>query len=44
MGSTDAQIDRLIALFPNMKRQMYRIEQPEHAVQITKAFYLGGMK
>jgi formylglycine-generating enzyme required for sulfatase activity len=40
MGSTKAQIDKLLKLFPDPKRKLYDDEQPQHPVKITRPFYL----
>jgi len=41
MGSSKDQIDRLMREFPDSKREWFENEQPQHAVEITRAFYLG---
>jgi len=41
MGSTKAQIDHLIRLFPDNAGHWFEDEQPQHAVKITRHFYLG---
>jgi formylglycine-generating enzyme required for sulfatase activity len=40
MGSTVAQIDMLLKQFPDLKREWFDDEQPQHPVTITKPFYL----
>jgi formylglycine-generating enzyme required for sulfatase activity/serine/threonine protein kinase len=40
MGSTKAQIDTLMMLFPDVGYESVRVEQPQHAVKITRPFYL----
>jgi formylglycine-generating enzyme required for sulfatase activity len=40
MGSTKAQIDKLLKLFPDTKREWCDAEQPQHPVKITRPFYL----
>jgi formylglycine-generating enzyme required for sulfatase activity len=40
MGSTRAQIDMLLRLFPDAKRESFDDEQPQHRVMITQPFYL----
>ena len=41
MGSTKEQIDQLLRLFPDFKREWFDDEQPQHPVQITRPFFLG---
>jgi formylglycine-generating enzyme required for sulfatase activity len=41
MGSTKDQIDQLMRLFPDSKREAFDDEQPQHMVKITRPFYLG---
>jgi len=41
MGSSQDQIDRLMREFPDYKREWFEDEQPQHAVKITRPFYLG---
>ncbi len=41
MGSSKDQIDRLMRDFPDSKREWFDDEQPQHAVKITRPFYLG---
>ena len=40
MGSTKAQIDKLVKQFPDTNRDLYDDEQPQHRVEITWPFYL----
>ncbi len=40
MGSTKAQIDKLVKQFPDTKREWFDDEQPQHPVKITRPFYL----
>jgi formylglycine-generating enzyme required for sulfatase activity len=40
MGSTKRQIDKLLKRFPDLKREGYDDEQPQHPVKITRPFYL----
>jgi formylglycine-generating enzyme required for sulfatase activity len=40
MGSTKAQIDKLLKLSPDAKREWYNAEQPQHPVKITRPFNL----
>ena len=41
MGSTKEQIDQLLRLFPDSKREWFDDEQPQHQVEITRPFMLG---
>jgi len=41
MGSSQDQIYRLMREFPDSKREWFDGEQPQHAVKITRPFYLG---
>jgi len=41
MGTTKEQIDQLLRLFPDSKREWFDDEQPQHPVQITRPFFLG---
>jgi formylglycine-generating enzyme required for sulfatase activity len=41
MGSTKEQIDQLLRLFPDSKREWYEDERPQHPVKITRPFFLG---
>ena len=41
MGSTKEQIDQLLRLFPDSKREWFDAEQPQHPVKITRPFFLG---
>ena len=41
MGSTREQIDQLMRLFPDSKREWFDDEQPQHRVAITRPFWLG---
>ena len=41
MGSTKEQIDQLLRLFPDSKREWFDDEQPQHPVKITRPFFLG---
>lgn len=41
MGSTPAQIDRLMNQFPSLERERLIQEQPQRRVRITKGFSLG---
>ncbi len=40
MGSTQGQIDKLMKQFPDLKREWFDDEQPQHPVKITRPFYL----
>ncbi len=40
MGSTKAQIDKLVKQFPDAKGEWLDAEQPQHPVKITRPFYL----
>ena len=40
MGSTKAQIDKLVKQFPDLKSEWFDAEQPQHPVKITRPFYL----
>ena len=41
MGSTKEQIDQLLRLFPDSKREWFDAEQPQHRVDITRPYLLG---
>ncbi len=41
MGSTDAEIDRILELYPDAKRSFLTDEQPRHRVRISRPFFLG---
>ena len=41
MGSNKQQIDQLLRLFPDSKREWFDEEQPQHPVKITRPFFLG---
>ena len=41
MGSSKDQIDHLVRVFPDFKRESFDDEQPQHTVKITHPFYLG---
>jgi formylglycine-generating enzyme required for sulfatase activity len=41
MGTTKEQIDQLLRLFSERKREWFDNEQPQHPVQITRPFFLG---
>ena len=41
MGTTKEQIDQLLRLFPDCKREWFDAEQPQHPVTITRPFFLG---
>jgi len=41
MGTRKEQIDRIIGLYPDAKREWFEDECPPHRVRITKPFYLG---
>jgi formylglycine-generating enzyme required for sulfatase activity len=41
IGSSKDQMDQLMRLFPDSKREWFDREQPQHTVRITRAFYLG---
>jgi sulfatase modifying factor 1 len=40
MGSTKDQFDKLMKQFPDLKREWFDGEQPQHPVKITRPFYL----
>ncbi len=40
MGSTKAQIDKLLKMFPDSKSEWFDDEQPQHPVKLTRPFYL----
>jgi len=40
MGSTKDQIDKLMKQFPDLKREWFDDEQPQHPVKMTRPFYL----
>jgi len=41
MGTTKDQVDQLIRLFPDSKRDSFDDEQPQHPVKISQPFFLG---
>ncbi|MFI5386962.1 MAG: hypothetical protein ACHQ50_12680, partial [Fimbriimonadales bacterium] len=41
MGTTKDQVDQLMRLFPDSKREWFDDEQPQHPVKITRPFFLG---
>jgi len=41
MGSSKEQIDHLMRVFPDSKREWFDDERPPHMVKITRPFYLG---
>jgi formylglycine-generating enzyme required for sulfatase activity len=41
MGTTKAQVDQLMTMFPEAKRELFDDEQPEHSVRISRPYYLG---
>jgi formylglycine-generating enzyme required for sulfatase activity len=41
MGTTKGQVDTLLTQFPDVKREFYNDEQPDHRVTILRPFYLG---
>ena len=41
MGSSKDQIDHLVRVFPDSKREWFGDEQPQHTVKVTHPFYLG---
>ncbi len=41
MGTTKDQVDQLMRLFPDSKREWFDNEQPQHPVKISRPFYLG---
>lgn len=41
MGSTEADIDLILRLFPDSKREWFTDEMPQHIVTISQPFYLG---
>ncbi len=41
MGTTKEQIDQLLRLFPDSKREWFDAEQPQHRVKIARPFFLG---
>jgi len=41
MGSSKDQIDHLMRVFPDCKREWFNDEQPQHTVKVTHPFYLG---
>jgi formylglycine-generating enzyme required for sulfatase activity len=41
MGSSKDQIDHLVRLFSDSKREWFDDEQPQHSVKITRPFHLG---
>jgi formylglycine-generating enzyme required for sulfatase activity len=44
MGSSAAQVEQLLKLFPDAKREEFSAEQPAHVVRITKGYELGKHK
>jgi formylglycine-generating enzyme required for sulfatase activity len=44
MGTTPAQIELLLKLFPDAKREDFSAEQPAHTVRISKPFLMGKHK
>ena len=41
MGSTKAQIEELLRLFPNSRRELFDGEQPQHPIKMTWPYTLG---
>jgi formylglycine-generating enzyme required for sulfatase activity len=41
MGSSKNQFDQLMRMSPDVDREWFDAEQPQHAVKITQPFYLG---
>ena len=41
MGTTKDQVDQLMRLFPDSKRERFDDEQPQHSVKISRPFFLG---
>jgi formylglycine-generating enzyme required for sulfatase activity len=41
MGTTKAQVDHLVRLFQDSKREYFDDEQPQHPVHISQPFFLG---
>ena len=41
MGTTKDQVDQLMRLFPDAKREYFDDEQPQHPVKISRPFFLG---
>jgi formylglycine-generating enzyme required for sulfatase activity len=41
MGSTAADLDKVLRLNTSSKREFYNKEQPQHRVRMTRPFYLG---
>jgi formylglycine-generating enzyme required for sulfatase activity len=41
MGTTKDQVDQLIRMFPDVKREYFDDEQPQHLVRISRPFFLG---
>ena len=41
MGTTKEQVDQLMRLFPDSKREYFDDEQPQHSVKISRPFFLG---
>ena len=41
MGTTKDQIDQLMRMFPDSKRESFDAEQPQHPVKISRPFLLG---
>ena len=44
MGTSAAQVDQILKLFPDARREEFDAEQPAHVVHITRAFELGKNK
>jgi formylglycine-generating enzyme required for sulfatase activity len=40
MGSTEADLEKLLRMYPNAKREWYTPELPQHRVRITRPFWL----
>ena len=41
MGTTKDQVEQLMRLFPDSKREYFDAEQPQHPVKISRPFFLG---
>jgi len=41
MGTSKDQVDQLMRLFPDSKREYFDDEQPQHPVKISRPFFLG---
>jgi formylglycine-generating enzyme required for sulfatase activity len=41
MGTTKEQVEQLLRLFPDAKKEDFDDEQPKHSVKITRPFFLG---